>query len=143
MVFTLSEIQSYLNSQQSLPEAISNLSEEAIISCIPITETSSLNFVKNDANLEKYEMQIGMHKLKEEQLTIYRNSNGKKGKYWLALSPKWIDKDGWKKRLGTKYNIAYWVNYGDDETYGWFSVEQIKEWLSNPDLKLKTLGGSK
>lgn len=93
-------------------------------------------------NAQKYEAQIGLAKLKEEQRNIYRNSNGKKGKYWMALSPKWIDSDEWKKKLGTEFEIAYWVNYGDDDVYGWFSVEQIKQWLSNPDLKLKTLGGT-
>lgn len=140
MVFTLEEIKNYLGTQKSVSEAISNLSEDAVVGCI--SDIASLNFDKNTENLGKYEMQIGMSKIKEEQRTIYRNSNGTKGKYWMALSPKWINNDDWKKKLKTKFDIAYWVNYGDDEVYGWFSVEQIKEWLTTPTLKLSTLGGT-
>lgn len=141
MVFTLAEIKNYLTSKLSINDAIKNLSEEAIVSCI--TDSDSLNFERNEENLEKYETKIGMSRIKEEQKTIRRNSNGSKGKYWMALSPKWIDNENWKKRLKTKFEIAYWVNYGDDEVYGWFSVEQIKKWLTTPDLKLHTLGGTR
>jgi len=140
MVFTLEEIKNYLCTQKSIDDAIANLSERNIVGCI--VEPTSLNFEKTSDNLSKYEMKIGLAKLKEEQQTIYRNSNGTKGKYWMALSPKWIDSDKWKEQLKTEFDIAYWVNYGDDDVYGWFSVEQIKQWLSTPDLKLKTLGGS-
>lgn len=140
MVFTLEEIKNYLGTQKNIDDAIANLSESNIVTCI--AEPTSLNFEKTSQNLSKYEMKIGMSKLKDEQQTIYRNSNGTKGKYWMALSPKWIDSDSWKEQLRTEFDIAYWVNYGDDDVYGWFSVEQIKQWLSTPDLKLKTLGGS-
>ena len=64
----------------------------------------------------------------------------------MALSPKWInyqnENPDAKESNKTKYDIAYWVNYGDDEVYGWFSVEQIKQWLETPGLKLSTLGGT-
>jgi hypothetical protein len=87
-------------------------------------------------------MSIGLYKLKEEQLTIRRNSNGKKGKYWMALSPQWIGDDETKKKLKTAFEIMYWVNYGDNDTYGWFSVEQIKEWLTTPNLKISSFSGT-
>ena len=99
MVFTLEEIKKYLQSQKSIDDAIDNLNEQNIV-CL-IDDFNSLNFQKNDENLAKYEMSIGLYKLKEEQQTIYRNSNGKKGKYWMALSPKWIDNDEIKKKVNT------------------------------------------
>jgi hypothetical protein len=92
--------------------------------------------------LEKYELQIGLWKLKEEQLQLRGQTNGAKGKYWMALSPKWIDEER-KKATKTEYEIAYWVNYGDDNTYGWFTVEQIIKWLTTPELKLSEFGGTK
>jgi hypothetical protein len=138
MVFTLDEIKKYLQSQKSINDAIDNLSEENIVSLID--DFSSLNFQKNDENLKKYEMSIGLYQLKEKQRTIFRNSNGYKGKTWMALSPKWIDSENIKELRNTKFEIQYWVNYGDNEdVYGWFSVEQIKEWLTTPDLKLNSL----
>lgn len=136
MVFTLDEIRTYLKSQPSIGDAIKNLSEQAIVDLIE--DFDSLNFQKDEDTLIKYEAKIGLHRLKEEQITIYSNSHGKKGKYWMALSPKWADAQH-KSKLKTEFEIAYWVNYGDDETYGWFSVEEIKKWLTNPDLKLSTI----
>lgn len=135
MVFTLDEIRNYLKTCGDLMEAIGGLSEHNITICN--NYPTSFNYEKNENNLEKYETQIGLKKLKDEQLSICRNSNGSKGKYWMALSPKWIDK-GTNERK-TDFEIMYWVNYGDNKTYGWFTVEQIKEWLTNPDLKLAQL----
>jgi hypothetical protein len=86
-------------------------------------------------------MFIGMKKRKDEQITLLRNTNGKQGKQWMACSPKWIESDERKKN--TKYEICYWVNYGDDMTYGWFTVEQIIQWFENPKIFLHELGGTK
>lgn len=144
MVFTLEEIRQYLLDQRknncSINDAIGNLSENNIVACIE--DIASLNFERNKENLQKYEMKIGLYHLKEEQLTIRRNTNSKDGKYWMACSPRWIDKES-KGRLNTEFDIAYWVNYGDDETYGLFTVEQIKQWLTTPGLKLHTIGGTR
>lgn len=140
MVFTIEEIAGYLKNQKDLKAAIDNLNERNIVSFI--TTFDSLNYVRDNENLYKYEASIGLSRIKEEQLTMYRNSNGGKGKYWMALSPKWIDGD-FKKRLKTDYEIAYWVNYGDNDVYGWFSVESIRQWLTTPELKLATLGGTR
>lgn len=133
MVFTLDEIRNYLKTCKDIDNAISGLADENITSCNDYP--SALNYDRSNENLEKYEIQIGLKKLKDEQRLIYRNSNGNKGKYWMALSPKWIDKDR-KDKNKTDFEIMYWVNYGDNETYGWFTVEQIKKWLTTPDLKL-------
>lgn len=92
---------------------------------------------------EDYEKKIGMKRIIEK----HGNKNGYKGeKYFMACSPKWINYDDEKarekrkKELGTKYNIQYWVNYSDDdENYGWYTVEQIKKWLTTPKLHLKEL----
>lgn len=87
------------------------------------------------AELNAYERKIGMHKLK--------NKAKQAGKFWLACSAQYLNG---AHRGKTKYKISYWVNYGDSYddqgTYGWFTVEQIKEWLSTPKLKLKGLGGN-
>ena len=79
MVFAIGEIKGYLNKCKNIKDAIENLSEQSIVDCIPVDCLDSLNYDKNNENLLKYESQIGMTKLKEEQQTIYRNSNGGRG----------------------------------------------------------------
>jgi hypothetical protein len=84
---------------------------------------------------EDYEKKIGMKKIIAE-----KEHNGYKGsKYFCACSPKWIDHDDAenrekrKKEMNTKYDIHYWVNYSDDDdNYGYYTVEEIKEWLTGP-----------
>ena len=141
MVFTIQEIKNYLATQTTIEDAIKNICEQSVTDCIKIDDFTSLNYAKNEENLLKYEMFIGMKKRKDEQLTLRRNTNGKQGKQWMACSPKWIESDERKKN--TKYEIGYWVNYGDDMTYGWFTVEQIIQWFENPNLFLHELGGTK
>jgi hypothetical protein len=83
---------------------------------------------------EDYEEKIGMKKI----IAKYDNKNGyNSDKYFLACSPKWIDYDDAenrekrKKELNTKYDIHYWINYSDnDNNFGWYTVEEIKEWLT-------------
>lgn len=87
--------------------------------------------------LKEYEDRIGIAKLKE---TV--GAWGNRTKKWLACSPQEIDEET-KKRFNTKHPIGFWVNYGDDETYGLFSVEQITKWLETPDLLLYKLGGTR
>ncbi len=141
MVFTIEEIKNYLANQTTIEDTIKNICEKSIIDCIKIDDFTSLNYAKNDENLLRYEIFIGMKKRKDEQITLRRNTNGKKGKQWLACSPKWIVDDEQKKK--TKYEIGYWVNYGDNMTYGWFTVEQIIQWFENPKLFLHEIGGTK
>ena len=86
---------------------------------------------------EDYEKKIGMKKVIEKNRG---QSNGKYGHnhgYYIACSPKWIDynnaenREKKKKEMHTKYDIMYWVNYSDDDdTHDWFSVEEIREWLT-------------
>jgi len=139
MVFTITEIQQYLENHSDLATAIGELSEQAIVDCIPVDDFDSLNFVKDEENLKKYEASIGMAKQKDHQRTLYRNSGGKNGRYWMALSARWIE----KQKTDTKYMMGYWVNYGDNNTYGWFTVEQIMRWFAEPELMLHELGGTK
>src|SRR5690349_15623246 len=119
MIFTIEEIKNYLLTKQDLESAISEISNESISACNQYP--SSVHFKRTPENLEKYEKQIGLFKLKQEQMQLRKQSDGEEGKYWLALSPKWINKIR-KKELKTEYEIAYWVNYGDNNTYGWFTV---------------------
>jgi len=142
MVFTIEEIRHYLNRQNNLADAIRGLTEQAIVECIPIDDFDGLNFEKNEENLLKYEAVIGMTKRKEEQRMLHQNTNGKKGRYWMACSPRWIQKTG-SNGKPTKYKIAYWVNYGDDMTYGLFTVEEIQKWFDNPKIFLHDIGGTK
>lgn len=100
------------------------------------------NVDKSAFDLIEYEKKIGLTDLKE-----VAKSAGYKGEhYFMACSPKWIDYDdvenreAVKKRWNTQYDILYWVNYSDDDdNYGWYCVEEIKEWLSTPGLKLKQI----
>lgn len=140
MIFTIEEIKNYLLTKQNLEEAIAEITNESIIGCNQYSK--SIHFERNKDNLKTYEMQIGLWKLKEEQIQLRRQTNGNKGKYWMALSPKWIDEER-KKATKTEYEIDYWVNYGDNNTYGWFTVEQIIKWLTTPELQLSELGGTK
>lgn len=83
---------------------------------------------------EEYEENIGMKKI----IKKHGNENGYNGlHYFIACSPKWIDykdsknREKRKKELKTKYDIQYWINYSDDDdNHGWYTVEQIKEWLT-------------
>jgi hypothetical protein len=140
MNFSVEQIKNYLTKQRDLQSALRNLTEENLMAVNPIDTKAS--FEKNDDNLHLYEKQIGTHDLKEEQELLQRATGGKQGKEWLALNPKWIPREI-KENMDTKYEIAYWVNYGDGSTFGWFSVEQIIKWLTTPELQLHTLGGTK
>lgn len=117
---------------------------------IPQEAVDQMAYVDNKAiDLKKYEDEIGMTKLKEKKFnSVYsRDFDDKKHKYWMALSPSWInyknENPQLKEKFKTQFDIRYWVNYGDNETYGWFTVEQIKQWLENQDVKLCSLGGTK
>jgi len=84
-------------------------------------------------DLVDYEEKIGMTKLKENT----KAKDYKKLHYYCACSAKWIDyedkeaREEQKAKMNTKHDIWYWVNYSDDDdNYGHYSVEEIKEWLS-------------
>jgi len=97
-------------------------------------------FLHSDKELydrEDYEEKIGM----KEIIKKYGNKNG--NKYFLACSPKWIDYDNvdarekTKTELKTEYDIRYWINYSDDDNnFGWYTVEEIRKWLTTPNLHL-------
>ena len=116
-------------------DVIKHLSEESIVRAIPIGDIDSLNFEKTKENLIKYEEFIGMTKEKAKMRQLYHKTNGDRGRYWLALSPEW------NELKNSDFKISYWVNYGDNETYGRFTVEQIREWFNNPKIKLYQIGG--
>jgi len=137
MLFTIEQIINYLLTKGSLNEAISQMTADEIHNCN--THSKAFTLEKNDENLKIYEKEIGLADLKRYQQELYRESNGTKGKYWMELSPKWILEP---KDLDTNYEIGYWVNYGDDNTYGFFTVEKIIKWLTT-DIKLHELGGTK
>jgi hypothetical protein len=88
---------------------------------------------------EDYEEKIGMKKIIEK----YGKKNGyEKKNYFMACSPKWINyldeeaREASKKKMNTEYDIMYWINYSDnDNNHGWYTVEQIREWLTG-DKKL-------
>jgi hypothetical protein len=89
---------------------------------------------KEHFDLIDYEEKIGMTKIKEKN----GNKNGyERLKYYMACSANWIyyndaeKRETEKKRLGTEYDILYWVNYSDDDrNFGWYTVEEIREWLT-------------
>jgi hypothetical protein len=109
--------------------------------CLMITdripqETLDLMYIgdKEFFDREDYEEKIGMKKIIEK----YGKKNGYRGlHYFMACSPKWIDyndkeaSEKQKKEYNTKYDIMYWINYSDDDNnFGWYSVEEIKQWLT-------------
>mgnify|MGYP001312351759 CR=1 FL=1 len=111
----------------------SNLPKDAI--------NSMYNSDKMAKNLIEYEENIGLAKLKSEKRGDYGKNH-----YFMACSPHWIRYNGGekleeeKKKKKTEYDIMYWVNYSDDDdNYGWYSVESIREWLSTDGMKLKNL----
>lgn len=70
----------------------------------------------------------------------------------MACSPYWIDYNDQKRRkqikkqYNTKYDIHFWINYSDDDdNFGWYTAEDIINWLSTPGLKLTQISknGSK
>jgi len=89
---------------------------------------------------EDYEEKIGMKKIIEK----YGNKNGYNGdKYFMACSPKWInysdaeEREKWKAKHDTKFDIRYWINYSDDDSNcGYYTVEEIRQWLTTPKLHL-------
>jgi len=113
-----------------------------VVDKLPKTVTDAMAYAdKKSDNLIAYEKKIGITKLKEKNKGGYKEE-----KYFMACNPRWIDYDDpvvreeMKKELGTKYDVRFWVNYSDDDdNYGWYTGEQIIEWLSTPGLKLKSL----
>lgn len=97
-------------------------------------------FIKYET-AEDYEALIGLKYLKSKAREHWFE-NEKEGKYWLACSPEFKTENSLITDH-TKYKVHYWVNYGDSDTYGWFTVEQIIKWLTEPETKLHTLGGRK
>jgi hypothetical protein len=83
---------------------------------------------------EDYEEKIGM----KDIIKKHGNKNGyNKKNYFHACSSKWIDyedveaREEAKKTRNTKFDIIYWINHSDDDSnYGYYSVEEIKEWLT-------------
>ena len=128
--------------------AFSNSSLSVLIaSNLPKEVTDSMYHVdKEHKDLLDYEKEIGITELKEQA-----KSSGYRGiHYFMACSPKWIDynnaenREKRKKELGTKYDISYWINYSDDDdNYGWYKAEEIKQWLSTPGLKLTQIRKAK
>lgn len=50
----------------------------------------------------------------------------KAGRSYLALSPRWA-----KEHNKTKYKVIFWLNPRDQDkyNYGWFTVEELQEWV--------------
>lgn len=100
---------------------------------------SMYNADKSAIDLVEYEKKIGVTALKEKT----RGKGYEGEKYCCACSARWIDyankenRDKIKKKLGTEYDIQFWINYSDDDdNYGWYTAEEIIKWLSTPGLKL-------
>ena len=119
-----------------------------IVSKVPEKLKEDMYFVdKKHNDLVEYEKEIGITELKEKTRNGYKSE-----KYFCACSPSWINyedaeaREISKKRLNTKYDIQFWINYSDDDNnFGWYNAEDIIKWLSTPGLKLTEIskGGSK
>lgn len=98
---------------------------------------------KKHYDLTDYEELIGMTEIKIK----YANGDYNNKNSFLACSANWIDYDNAeeritkKKTMNTEYDIQYWVNgagVGTENTYGWFTVEEVREWLTT-DKKLSEI----
>ena len=73
------------------------------------------------------------------------NKARKKGMDWNhfhAISPKFINYGASKEELkkekaemNTKYDVRVWVNGTQDQGYGWFSVEDVQDWIRHGGKK--------
>lgn len=60
------------------------------------------------------------------------------GLRWYALSPKWskelksVIRDGGTEVVETQYPVMFWLNPMEQQkhNHGWFTVEQLREWVS-------------
>ena len=133
ITFLQSEISAFSNASLSI----------LILDKLPKELTEQMYFVDKKAkDLIDYEEKIGVAKLKRKT----RGKGYQGEKYFMACSPRWINyedekaREESKKKIGTKYDIQFWVNYSDDDNhYGWHTAEEIIEWLSTPNLKLKQI----
>lgn len=66
----------------------------------------------------------------------------KSGKRWFALSPGSLLKNTKDGDVKTAYKIMFWLNPMDQNlyNYGWFTVEQLKQWAKNEGPIMKTTG---
>lgn len=127
-----------------------------IIDRLPKEATDQMYRVDRDSkDLINYEEEIGVRKLKDKVNEENRgNRNSHPIHYYMACSPRWIGPSGLTKNLtkeevedraerkksnwnNTKYDIIFWINYSDDDNnFGWYTAEEIIQWLSTPGLKL-------
>jgi hypothetical protein len=108
--------------------------------CLLITnrvpaETSQQMFDDDKEYFDRvdYEEKIGMAKIIEKRGRVDYH----KLHYFDACLPKWIGynnaeaREEYKKKHNTKYDINYWIeNSDDDSNRGWYTVEEIREWLT-------------
>lgn len=116
----------------------SRLPEEILDSMYKVDQSS--------VDLIDYEKKIGIAELREK----FKSVRYKENKYFCACSPKWINYDDkekreeYKKKINTKYDIEYWINYSDnDDNYGWYTAEEILKWFTTPGLKLTEIRDAK
>ncbi len=57
---------------------------------------------------------------------------------YMALSPRWANED---EKERTKYDVVFWLNpYNQDiHNFGWFTVEELEQWLEDEGPILKSL----
>lgn len=112
----------------------------SIISRLPehllkVMEESDINAKK----LEKASRQTGIvQKIdrinKQAKKDNYLLWNPPKGYY--ALSPRWND---FNPKKPSKYDVIYWLNPMNqkDNEYGWFTVEELEQWLEDKGPVIK------
>ena len=67
--------------------------------------------------------------------------NGMDWNHFHAISPNRIDHntpaelEKAKTKYGTKHDVIVWVNGASDQGYGWFTVEDVLEWISHKGTK--------
>lgn len=83
-------------------------------------------FYENRQALIKESIATGI----EEKLKIAK-------KRFFALSPRWTKE--FKAKSPSKYKVIYWLNPMEQDIYeaGWFTVEELEQWIENTGPVLK------
>jgi hypothetical protein len=94
-----------------------------------------------DGDKSIYELRLaaqktGIYQKIDKVTNEEREENRKNNNYssiihgYMALSPKYVSESDKTK---TKYPVIFWLNPSDQKinNYGWFTVEELEEWLEN------------
>lgn len=80
--------------------------------------------------------------IKDAEKTKVEAKLRKAGKQWFALSPRYASPEEAKQ---TKYKVVFWLNpyHQSTDNYGWFTVEELLQWIDGEGPIPMKKGGTK